>query len=1003
MMTPTGLTRSKFNGPGVLFAVFTLSGFSGLIYESIWSHYLKLFLGHAAYAQSLVLTIFMGGMAAGAYLAARMSLRLTNLLLAYAVVEAVTGLIAIGFHPLYVGSVQLLFDGVAPSSSPGTFSAIKWTIASLLILPQSVLLGATFPLISGSVIRRFPRNPGATLSMLYFTNCLGAAIGVLASGFWLIEWLGLPGTVLAAGMLNVALAALVWGLSRVQPAEAPPPPVVSSAASAPRFILWVAFLAGTASFIYEIAWIRMLSLVLGSSTHAFELMLSAFIFGLAFGGLWIRGRIDRLKTPLVALAVMFSTMATLAILTLPAYGLTFDLMSLAISAFNATDAGYSAFNAASHALAALIMIPTTFVAGMTLPVITNTLLVDTDERIIGKVYASNTVGAIVGVMLAVHVLLPLVGLKGAITVGALVQLGTAFLLLRRSPASPGITALPRGAQLVLAASIACILLVMLFVRLDPLRMASGVYRAGQARLPEGTRVTYMRDGKTASISLAQIGSQVIIATNGKPDAAINMGAGMASADEITMTLAAALPLSLHRNPADIANIGIGSGLTSHVVLGDSRVRNLDSIEIEPSVATAAKQGFGARVERLFNDPRSLIYFDDAKSFFSVTPRKYDVIISEPSNPWISGVATLFSREFYRQIRRHIADDGLLVQWIQVYETDIVIVASIIQALSSQFEDYAIFNTDDANILIVAIPKGTLPTLDARIFDEPKLAADLQRVGINSMGDIELRRIGNKRVLDPFMASFGVPANSDFRPFVDLNAPRMRFLKRDALSLVRLGHLAVPLADFFGLPLSTEPSVSPASAQYFQRHRMAADARRIVDALQANNLHAVPTSARADILLLEMPAESCGDVDRRASWLDAVHSLASQTSPFLPPSTTEPAWRRIRSAGCFGVLDPAERAWVAMQEGIARRDVAAVAEHGSTLLMQAPAQMTPNQLFEALLAAAAAQIATGHPEEAQAMLEGYLPALGGVGRYETALRLLEAQLITASDQSLAPVR
>jgi len=356
-MSPTGTMQSRFKGPGVLFAVFTLSGFSGLIYESIWSHYLKLFLGHAAYAQSLVLTIFMGGMAAGAYLAARMSLRLTNLLLAYAAVEAITGIIAIFFHPVYVSSVAFMFDGVALSDSPNTFSTIKWTIASLLILPQSILLGATFPLISGSVIRRFPQRPGATLSMLYFTNCLGGALGMLVSGFWLIEWLGLPGTIFAAGVLNVALAALVWGLSRVQPAEPAPPPVVSMTSSAPRHILWVAFLAGTASFIYEIAWIRMLSLVLGSSTHAFELMLSAFIFGLAFGGLWIRGRIDRLKAPLVTLAMMFAIMAILAMLTLPAYGWTFDLMSLAMSAFNASDAGYSAFNVASHAVAAARFVP----------------------------------------------------------------------------------------------------------------------------------------------------------------------------------------------------------------------------------------------------------------------------------------------------------------------------------------------------------------------------------------------------------------------------------------------------------------------------------------------------------------------------------------------------------------------------------------------------------------------------------------------------------------------
>src|SRR4051812_1231678 len=146
----------------LLIALFAASGFAGLIYESIWSHYLKLFLGHAAYAQTLVLTVFMGGMAAGAWLAARYSPRLTNLLLAYAVVEIATGAIALAFHPIYLGVVSFTFDSVIPSlDAPLAINFTKWLIAALLILPQSLLLGATFPLISGGVVRRFPQAPGA--------------------------------------------------------------------------------------------------------------------------------------------------------------------------------------------------------------------------------------------------------------------------------------------------------------------------------------------------------------------------------------------------------------------------------------------------------------------------------------------------------------------------------------------------------------------------------------------------------------------------------------------------------------------------------------------------------------------------------------------------------------------------------------------------------------------------------------------------------------------------
>src|SRR5262249_28025073 len=160
-----------------------------------------------------------------------------------------------------------------------------------------------------------------------------------------------------------------------------------------RRILVAAFLSGVAAFVYEIAWIRMLSLVLGSSTHAFELMLSAFILGLAFGGLWIRRRIDALAQPLIFLATMFAVMAVVATLTRPAYGYTFDVVGAAMRSLPRTDSGYTYFNLLSHGIAAFIMIPTTFIAGMTLPVMTHVLLKQADERAIGRVYASNTVGA----------------------------------------------------------------------------------------------------------------------------------------------------------------------------------------------------------------------------------------------------------------------------------------------------------------------------------------------------------------------------------------------------------------------------------------------------------------------------------------------------------------------------------------------------------------------------------------------------------------------------------
>ncbi|MFQ6005500.1 MAG: spermidine synthase, partial [Woeseia sp.] len=170
---------------GLYFLIFMVSGFSALIYESIWSHYLKLFLGHAAYAQSLVLIIFMGGMAIGSWLASRFSERSKSLLSLYALIELIVGIAALLFHGLFTSLIEAFYSILLPAiDAPVSGATLKWLAATLLIMPQSILLGMTFPLMSAGIIRRFPRAPGDSIAMLYFTNSIGAAIGVLASGFW---------------------------------------------------------------------------------------------------------------------------------------------------------------------------------------------------------------------------------------------------------------------------------------------------------------------------------------------------------------------------------------------------------------------------------------------------------------------------------------------------------------------------------------------------------------------------------------------------------------------------------------------------------------------------------------------------------------------------------------------------------------------------------------------------------------------------------------------------
>jgi spermidine synthase len=986
-----------------LLAIFVISGFTGLIYESIWAQYLRLFLGHAAYAQTVVLAMFMGGMALGSWLVARYCASLRQLLWTYLLVEAVIGIFGVLFHRMFIAATDFSFVTVIPAlSSAVTINAYKWSLAALLVFPQSVLLGMTFPLISIGIIRRWPERAGETLSALYFTNSLGGAIGVLVSGYILIGRVGLPGTTLTAGLLNVALALGVWLVVRRHP-EPPPLPQITPATAAvssptdraARWFVIAAFLTGAASFMYELGWIRMLSLVLGSSTHSFELMLSAFIFGLAFGGLYVRKRIDRIASAESYLGGIMLTMGVLAALTLPASNLMFEFMAQSIQAFTRTDGGYVAFNLVSQSIALMIMLPATFCAGMTLPVLTHALMRrGVGEKAIGTIYSANTLGAIVGVLLTVHMLMPLIGVKGVILTGAgiHVALGLSRLAPRglRQPAT----------AFAMALSIAVLAIVAVRGQIDPARVATSVYRSGIARVAENVSVTYLRDGKTATITLSEVLGRVTIATNGKPDASIQMTPGEPTPDEVTMIMAAAIPLSLHPQAARIANIGFGSGLTSHSLLASPRLERLDTIEIEPMMVEAARRGFGPRIHDVFEDPRSHIVYDDAKTFFAASREPYDLIVSEPSNPWVSGVATLFSDQFYDGIVRHLRPDGYFTQWLQIYETDINIVGSIMKALSRHFAAYQIYNVDNSNILIVATRSATLPTLSDDAFNWPEMRTELDRVGAQSVAHLQSRLIGDDRIMNPLFSTLAVPANSDFFPFVDLNAPRLLFKRESAGDLPGLTYLPVPFLDVLrGDSLrgpTTEPSLKSRLFRDLQVRRAIA-IRRTFSGGQSEDVGAAATAA---LLLIRATGDECALPRIEQTWGNAVRSVSDMTAPYLNPSELADIWSYIKSTPCYRGGSGETKAWTDLLAAISARNFSEIVQIGSRLL-EPPSSPSKDDLTYLTTAMATAYIRMGETSQARKLLMAQLRSLDWGGQFSLPLRELFALTRTGEAPGLSP--
>ena len=966
----------------ILIALFSISGFTGLIYESIWTHYLRLFLGHAAYAQSLVLAIFMGGMALGAWMVSRNTIRWTNLVRVYAVAEACIGLAALFFHDGFSAFLELSFTSVIPAlNSAQLVDAYKWSMATLLIAPQSILLGMTFPLMAGGVVRRFPGETGRDLALLYFANSLGAAIGALASGFWLIQWLGLPGTIRSAGVVNLCLAAVVWRIA-TEPESAAfqrhAPELKNNDKHVSLFLVG-AFITGAASFVYEIAWIRMLSLVLGTTFQAFELMISAFITGIALGGWWIRKRIDRIEDPVRFLGLIQIVMGMLALATLSLYNHTFSWIGWLVNNLEATDGGYMLFNFGSHAVAFVIMLPATFCAGMTLPLFTHVLIKrGHGEKSIGQIYASNTLGSISGVMFAVHLGMPLFGLKLLMVIGASLDVALGMVLLRY--VSPSLTHWRTFAPPLLA--VFGITFVVRFVDFDPLRMASGVYRTGEVAI-KNSQMLFHRDGKTASISAySPKQGAIIITTNGKPDASIIVDPAMGSTrDEITMVMAAALPLALKPDAKKIANIGFGSGLTTHTFLEHPGISAVDSIEIEAAMIEGAKY-FMARVSNAYNDSRSQIHIEDAKTWFAKSQEKFDVIVSEPSNPWVSGVGSLFSEEFYRQVKYYLNNDGLLIQWLQLYEFNDRLAASVLAALDRNFDDYAIFNTDNYNVLIVAPNNGEVPHLSDALFRYPSMRRELAKVGILGPQDIELRRIGSKKILSPLFAKLGVQANSDYHPYLGLHGPRARFKKEVASTLTYLALAPLPLLEMLDSPPEWWQQYPVVQTNYWRSQR-AVRASQLQTALISPSGLSRPL-AKDDAAIIQkvlLGGERCERGDAVAFDPD-LHELAISTLPYLNSRALIEMWNAPRWEHC-----DAQKSQIALYQHIARRDPVAMLREAASQLEPADAGMDPSwrrYVFAAALLGAQAQ---NRPDQTQRLFSNYAGEVypdGNIDTYVLAL-------------------
>jgi spermidine synthase len=741
--------------------LYTLSGAAGLVYEVTWTRLLALQMGHTVAAASTVLAAFMGGLAVGARAAGAQSRFMSpgtstaGRLRVYAALEVAVAAAAL-LLPLALGAlVPILGRAYADGGAPVQFAAARVAISLLLVGIPAAAMGATFPVAVG-VMSRSSSDAG----LLYAANTAGAAAGAIAAGFWLIPWLGLRGTTWVGVALNMLAASGAVFLAAQLATEntkntetqtshigtekaakkargggsssVSGRPAIRSAA--PGLAAAAAAVSGFAALVYEVAWTRLLAMVIGPTTYAFATMAAAFITGIAIGsalgaGIGRRGRTWLSLESWLAASLMAGGLAA----TFAAwYAATRMPLSVAVQVVDPT-IDFSGIVRQQALAVGLLLLPMTLTLGVSFSLALALAGGGAASIAQGaaRVYAANTAGAIAGALSAGFLLIPALGLRDTIRAAALVTaFAGAFVLAAAIRAARTRTRSRTILELVvpLAASLVAILATPPW---DRTLLASGAYKyapylAGtdlDAVLRAGT-LDYYKEGPSGTVSVRDLAGTRSLAIDGKVDAS-NAG------DMLTQRLLGLLPGLIHGHAEDIAVIGLGSGVTAGSVRAPGTVRHTDVVEISPEVVEASRF-FDAENGDALSQPGVRLIVGDGRSHLLLTTRRYDVIISEPSNPWMAGVASLFTREFFEAAKSRLKPDGLICQWAHTYDIHGDDLKSIVRTFATVFPQGSMWLVGGGDLLLIGAKSGEILPRLAAVADaaaRPPVDALLADVGV----------------------------------------------------------------------------------------------------------------------------------------------------------------------------------------------------------------------------------------------------------------------------------
>ena len=879
-------SRSHASVARALPFLVALSGAAALVYESLWLRSFGLIFGGTTSAVAMVLAVFMGGLAVGSALVARRPVE--GPLLAYAHLELLTGGVALLTLPLlrllpWAYGAVVARGGLTGAAEHAGIALL----AALVLLPPTILLGATVPL-AVEYLSRAGVSVHAGFGRLYLLNTLGGAMGALMAPFVLVPALGVRGSFLAAAAISLLVGSVARRFARdagplAEPRPDETPGAVGSVPSVAALGPALAFASGAATFGLEVLWTRSYALVIGSTVYAFGLVLLAVLVGIAVGtaayGRWR----DSIARPERTAGLLFGVAGIAALAGAWAIG---RLPIVLLWALELLPVSFGLHQLAFFLLCLATLLPVGIALGVTFPLLLHLAPPASGgaQRAAGRLYAWNTAGAIAGALAADLVLVPRLGVQPPFLVFAALLVAAAVWALAAAARRDAYVG-PLAAACVFAA--AC-LVAKHFQPWDPVLVTSGVHRYGlewihrldaKARLAAWLReqrtLLFYREGPEAVVAVSESkgGARRFLSVNGKTDA------GSGTEDVVTQRFIAHVPMLLHAQPRRALVIGWGAGATAAAAAAHPLER-LECVEIEPATWQAASffPEFWAPLQR---DPRFTMVFRDGRNHLLRTPVAYDVIASEPSNPWITGVSNLFTREFLGAARDRLAPGGLFAQWFHYYNLDPADLKVEIKTFLSVFEHASLWlvppvGPEDgikslgADMLLVGSrePQRLDWARLERAFADEKLAAEIRTTRVLedpialaaawTMGRPELERFAEDRAAFPR----GTPLNTDDHPYLEFVAPRrtvMRPSEAARQATAQYAAMGAAAGDSREL-LSGVPAFEAGGAraaeflrELAERHVAAVQPERAVRALAAAieaNPDDVAAHARAAELLVE---------------------------------------------------------------------------------------------------------------------------------------------------------